>query len=259
MADAGPIFDSYASYYDTLYQDKDYEAECDFIEQLFGDHSSRPVKSILDVGCGTGGHALPLLRRGYDVTGVDQAKVMLDVARTKAEEAGLDLTLHQGDLRDLDLKSTFDAAIFMFAVMAYQRGNADLNRALRSARRHLEPGGLLIFDTWYGPAVLADPPGDRVKEMAHPHGNSRIIRITRPVHRKSQQTVEVNFQVMHMNGDKVLDEVHESHVMRYLFPQELSFHLEQTGFKLLKLCPFLQADAEIDETHWDVTVVAEAV
>ncbi|UCC65042.1 MAG: methyltransferase domain-containing protein [Anaerolineae bacterium] len=259
MGDATQVFGTYASYYDELYQDKDYEAEVDFVERMLGEHAPGKVKSILDLGCGTGGHALPLIRRGYAVTGVDRSQGMLDRARAKAEAAGVDLPLHQGDVRDLDLGATFDAAIFMFAVVAYQPTNADLTGALRTARRHLEPGGLGFFDTWYGPAVLADPPTDRIKEMTHPADGTRIIRITQPVHDQLRQTIEVRFHVLHLKGEEVLQEVRESHLMRYLFPQELSFHLEQAGFKLVKLCPFMDADAEMSDAYWNMAVVAEAI
>jgi len=61
----------YASAYDFLYQDKDYEKECDFIESIFVRYSGN-VKRVLDLGCGTGGHALILVRRGYHIVGVDR-------------------------------------------------------------------------------------------------------------------------------------------------------------------------------------------
>ena len=259
MGDPLQVFVSYADFYDAIYQDKDYEVECDFIERLFAEHARGNVRSILDLGCGTGGHTIPLARRGYAMTGVDISQGMLDKARVKAEEAGVGLAWHRGDVRDFDLGATFDAVLFMFAVIAYQETNTDLAAALRAARRHLEPGGLLIFDTWYGPAVLVDPPGDRVKTVNGVAEDSRVIRFTRSVHNKLKQTVEVHFYLLHLMGNQVEAEVRESHVMRYLFPQEVSFHLEQAGFKLVKLCPLLRPDAEMSDGDWYLTVVAEAV
>jgi len=105
------VFEEYAEYYDILYQDKDYEAECDFLEQIFARYAQHPVRTILDLGCGTGGHALPLARRGYEVTGVDLSEHMLERARQKAAEAGLAISFHQGDIRSLNLGCTFDAVI----------------------------------------------------------------------------------------------------------------------------------------------------
>lgn len=73
-----PVFGpGYASVYDLLYQDKDYAGECDLLTRLFADFGASPIGSVLDLGCGTGGHAMPLARRGFRVTGVDAAPAML--------------------------------------------------------------------------------------------------------------------------------------------------------------------------------------
>jgi len=72
----------YSQYYDLLYQDKDYIAEVDYIENLIKSHS-REVKTILDLGCGTGKHDELLCDKGYTVHGVDISKEMLpDYVRT---------------------------------------------------------------------------------------------------------------------------------------------------------------------------------
>ena len=140
------VFGDYANYYDTLYREKDYEKDCDFLEQILEELSSEPISRILDLGCGTGGHALPLARRGYDVTGVDRSEQMLAIARAKAVQANLSVEFRQGDIRNLELGQTFDAVISMFAVMSYQTTNDDIMSAFHTAKRHLEPGGLFVFD-----------------------------------------------------------------------------------------------------------------
>ena len=83
------VFGTYGEYYDIFYDDKDYEQECDFVQKIFKKYSSSPVKSILDAGCGTGGHSIPLALRGYEVTGIDASPVMIKKARQKAKEAGV--------------------------------------------------------------------------------------------------------------------------------------------------------------------------
>ena len=75
----------YASAYDALYHDKDYERECDFLEAIFRKYSKK-VKTILDLGCGTAGHALILARRGYEVVGVDRSVTMLDYSPKESKE-----------------------------------------------------------------------------------------------------------------------------------------------------------------------------
>ena len=74
----------YASFYDALYSEKDYEAECDLIEEIVHRYGDGGVNTILDLGCGTGGHTIPLSQRGYMVTGVDRSEPMLAQARLKS-------------------------------------------------------------------------------------------------------------------------------------------------------------------------------
>lgn len=255
-------FERYAKYYDVLYQEKDYEAECDFLEQIFGRFAPRPVESILDLGCGSGGHALPLAQRGHFVTGVDRSETMLAIARHKAAESGEDgacdrLVFHHADIRTLDLGQAFDAGISMFAVIGYQVANEDLAAAFQTARRHLNPGGLFVFDAWFGPAVLSEKPSDRYKILEQE--NRRVIRFASPLLDLSKHTVQVNYRVIQLENDRVTDEVSESHLMRFLFPQEISHYLEEGGFRMVKLCPFMELEREATERDWSVAVVAEAV
>ncbi len=149
----------YASIYDDLYNDKDYNAECNLIQRIFEQYGSNHIKTILDLGCGTGNHALPLAEQGFEVTGVDCSQEMIN----KAQSKNTPCTFYLGDIRQFNANRKSDAVLMMFAVLGYQLENADVLAALKTARCHLNPGGLLIFDVWYGPAVLAQRPTDKVK------------------------------------------------------------------------------------------------
>jgi SAM-dependent methyltransferase len=81
----------------------------------------------------------------------------------------------QGDLRSLKLDRNFDAVLMMFAVLGYQLTNEDVLAALKTVRNHLKPGGLLICDVWYGPAVLAIRPGDKIRTI--PTADGKVIRL----------------------------------------------------------------------------------
>lgn len=77
----------------------------EYMENPFTDNTAREVDfileeldlppggHILDVGCGTGRHAVLLAQRGYQVTGVDLSSSMLDEAKKNACEAGVSLRL----------------------------------------------------------------------------------------------------------------------------------------------------------------------
>lgn len=249
------VFDSYANYYDELYQEKDYLAECDFLERVFSEYSPVPIQRVLDLGCGTGGHAIPLSQRGYVVTGVDRSETMLAQARQKAD--GSRTTFVQEDIPSLDLGITFDAVIAMFAVMSYLTTDENLMGAFRAARRHLVAGGLFFFDAWFGPAVLMEKPVDRLRVIEA--GGDRMMRFASPEMRLLDHTVDVNYKILQIRDELIVNEVNETHSMRFLFPQEVSHYLKEAGFQVRRLCPFLRLDEELTERDWNLAVVAEAV
>ena len=247
----------YADAYDLIYRDKDYDRECELLERVFQEYAAKPVRKVLDLGCGTGNHTLRLAAKGYEVVGIDRSSDMLHIAKRKAQERGLPLRLHQADMRDLDLAETFDAVLMMFAVLGYQLENSDVLNALRTAHRHLHLDGLLVFDIWYGPAVLAQRPRDRVRIIETEDGT--LLRTSSGELDIRRQICTVHFCLWHMNGDRVLKETKESHSMRYFFPQELELFLKISGFQLLRLGVFPDFDSDPDETTWNVMVVAGAV
>jgi SAM-dependent methyltransferase len=245
----------YASFYDYIYWDKNYEEECNFIEAIFSKNSIK-VKSILDLGCGTGGHALILARRGYKVTGVDRSKEMLKIARDKAKGENLDVEFVEGDITKLDLKRKFDAVISMFAVMSYQTTNSEVAKSCFTAKKHLLPGGIFIFDCWYGPSVLIEKPNIRIKEV-NLNKNEKIIRFTEPILNIFDHTVEIRFKVFRIKNNNIVNETKESHLMRFFFPQEIKYFLEVAGFKTVEFCPFLELGKPLSELNWSMTVIAK--
>jgi SAM-dependent methyltransferase len=250
----------YAGRYDVLYQDKDYERECDMLADVFARFADGPVTTVLDIGCGTGNHSLPLARRGFAMTGVDRSPAMLEQASRKAAAAPIGAiapTFRDGDARTLDLKQTFDAALMMFAVLGYQLTNDHVASALAAVRRHLKPGGVFVFDVWYGPAVLSIRPGERVKTLATPDGT--VIRSASTKMDTFRHLAEVRYQMWHVRASGPMVETTESHSMRYFFPQELAFFLSQAGFALRHLSDFGSLDRQADESTWNVLGIAEAI
>ena len=252
---------AYAAVYDALYGEKDYAGETDLIARLFALHADGPVASVLDLGCGTGGHALPLAARGLRVTGVDRSPAMLARARVKAAEitsaAVAPPEFIEADVRTLRLGRVFDAAIMMFAVLGYQQDDEALLATLAAVRRHLPPSGLFLFDIWYGPAVLAQRPGDRARRSTPADG--RIHRTTRSDPDIRSQICRADFHVLRLAGDRIVGEDRETHAMRFFFDRELGLALAACGFRLEALRAFPDVGREPDETTWTVIGVARAL
>jgi len=252
------VFGRYADFYDALYADKDYEAECDFLVRVFADNGVGAGASILDLGSGTGGHAIPLARRGFEVVGVDRSARMVGRANDKAGEAHVAVDFVVGDVRDTSLGRTFDGVVSMFAVVGYQLSNDDLSHMFGNARRHLEAGGLFVFDGWFGPAVLVEQPEMKTKTVVDASGNV-ITRVARPRLDVVAQTVEVAYRVTKRSGGKVAEETSESHTMRFLFAQELALFLQLAGFELVALGPFMDLSRPPGVADWNFSAVAKAV
>lgn len=100
---------------------------------------------VLDLGCGTGRLAIPLARRGKEVTGIDRSPAMLAQAATKT--GPLSVRWIAGDFRSYDLGREFDLVIACGHAFQALLTEADQLTFLRCARRHLADEGVLAFDT----------------------------------------------------------------------------------------------------------------
>lgn len=250
------FFEKSAEYYDLLYSDKDYEKECDFVEEIFKRYSKNPIKSILDVGCGTGGHAIPLAKRGYGVVGFDLSELMIRKAKEKARNLA-NLELHVKDMRDFQFDSKFDACVCMFAVIGYLTKNQDIQKTLTNIKRHLKDGSLFIFDFWNGLAVLRILPSVRVKIVEDK--GKKVTRTAEPELDAFNHVCKINYRLAITEDNIFVDEIKETHTVRFYFPQEITHYLEDAGFEVLKICPFLDLNGSVNEGVWNVAAISRAV
>jgi ubiquinone/menaquinone biosynthesis C-methylase UbiE len=213
------MFERCAEYYDMLYHEKGYDSECDFLEQIFSNFSSKPPKRILELGCGTGAHTLPLAQRGYSITAVDRSERMLAIGRGKVAEMEKgnvtgSVTFRQGDIGALNIGANqpFDSMIALFAVFSYLGSNCDMTAAFRGTRRYLESGGLFIFDTWFGPAVMMQKPTNRCRIVDYAH--QRILSFAMCTLNVVGHTVRIDYTLLCVANGQVVDEVNESRWQR---------------------------------------------
>jgi SAM-dependent methyltransferase len=252
-------FGQSARYYDGFYADKDYAAEVEYVHGLIQQHASG-ARSLLDLGCGTGRHATEFAQRGYTILGIDRSPGML--AQAEDQKARLSprlrdrLAFERNDIRALRLQRRFDCVVALFHVVSYQTSNEDFVATLTTARTHLPTDGLFVFDCWYGPGVLTDPPAVRVRRLRQ--GSDRLLRIAEPVLRINENLVDVNYDFVVEGRLGECSEFHEKHTMRYFFAPELSLALEKTGFELLALGEWMTHRVP-DIRTWSVSVVAKSV
>lgn len=250
------VFDAYAAYYDLLYRDKDYAAEAQYVVDHIRRYAPNATR-ILELGCGTGGHAECLAQMGFSVHGIDMSPTMLD--RAEQRKAGLPsdlaarMTFALGDIRTVRTSETYDAVIALFHVMSYQTSNADLRAAVVTVAAHLIPGGVFIFDCWYGPGVLTDPPTTRIRRLRGDGFN--IIRLAEAEQFPNENRVDIHYEVI-VEGTAGIKRIYEVHSMRYLFMPEVDLLLEINGMRRLSGEIWMTGNSPELNT-WNVCFVAK--
>jgi SAM-dependent methyltransferase len=247
------IFQSgYAAIYDLFYQDKNYQQETDYVCSLLTKFSTITTSSILDLGCGTGGHDVFLASKGFQVTGIDQSAEMVKHA---SEIRGKNVVFSTGNIQHLELNKKFDAVVSLFHVMNYQVTRAELLNCLVTAKKHLNEGGVFIFDFWHGAGVLADPPTIRLKRAENFRFNA--IRISEPTLKIHDGTIDVKFTffVAEKTSPGIYRSFEEVHYLRYWFMWELGSILKEAGFIKIHFEEWMTSKA-ISSKTWYGCVIA---
>jgi len=243
-------FKKYSTYYNLLYQDKNYEEEVEYVEKLIKRHSEIPVSEILDMGSGTGRHDFIFAQKNYHITGIDLSEEMTHIAQAANVK---NTEFHTGDVRSIELDKQFDAVISLFHVASYQTTNEDFVKYLQTAKKHIKPGGVFIFDFWYGPAVLSDKPTTRIKRLEN--NEIQITRLTESEILPNSNIVNVKFEVLiedKENGE--LTKTQELHPMRYWFYPEIEYFCKHVGFKIERSFQWM-TETELSLESWNGVVV----
>ena len=138
-------YNDFAYIYDSLmHKDVDYDAWADYIENLFDKYGINP-DLVCDLACGTGNITIPMSKRGYDMTGVDISRDMLNAAREKSGGENI-LYLNQS-ITKLDLYGTMGAFLCMIDGFNYILSPQSLIDSLKRIKTcFMDKDAVLIFD-----------------------------------------------------------------------------------------------------------------
>jgi SAM-dependent methyltransferase len=120
--------------------------------EFYVEEARRSGGPVVELGVGTGRIAVPTACAGIEVIGVDASMGMLEVARERAELAGVRLDLRYGDLRRPPVAGTYPLVTIPFRSLLHMQTDADRRAALRAVHELLEPGGRFVFDV-FAPAA----------------------------------------------------------------------------------------------------------
>lgn len=117
---------------------QEYAQYCEHVITQIRRYAKRPVRTLLDVGCGGGKNVLNL-KRDFSVTGIDISPYMLAQAKNLNPECAF----VESDMRSCSLGRTFDA-VLMDDAISHMNCLSDFRAAFRTAYAHLNPGGVLV-------------------------------------------------------------------------------------------------------------------
>lgn len=136
---------SFARIYDDIMGAVPYDLWYNYLHELLDYYCQKPIR-VLDLACGTGNMSLRFAENGYQVSGLDRSREMLEVARAKADDAKKQIDFIQADLRDFRLAAEYDLAFSLFDSLNYILEEGDLKKVFKNVFRALKKEGLFIFD-----------------------------------------------------------------------------------------------------------------
>jgi len=120
------------------------EHQIDFLIRAMGLSGS---EKILDLGCGSGRHAIALANRGYSVVGIDASQYLIDIANEKLKEVpNLPARFLTSDILKIGDQGVYDVVISMFTSFGYYDDDDENARIFGVVRNHLQRDGRFFFD-----------------------------------------------------------------------------------------------------------------
>ena len=208
---------------------------------------------MIDVGCGTGSHALLLAHAGCDVTGTDLDADAIAVACGKCDDRPprAPRFLCQ-DVATLDADG-FDLAVSMFNVVNYIDCPKALARLFLAIAERLTPGGVYVFDCWNGEAALIDPPRNEERDVVV--DGLHITIATRPTLDRTNQSVQVSNLVTVIRSDGTTESFPYDYTSTLWTPRYLGQALAHAGFESIQVCQWMQPDKTADERSWKIMFI----
>jgi len=187
--------------------------------QFYVDLAKETGGTVVELGVGTGRIAVPVAAAGIRVIGVDSSRGMLEVCAEAAALAGVaDLVdLRLGDLRDPPVQERVELVMCPFRAYLHMRTKRDRLRALRAARKLLEPGGRLVFDVF--------APGEDDIRTTH----RRWLEREPGIFERADWDARARTLTLSVRGDSG----ETTMTLAWLEPDEWRALLEEAGFEVL--------------------------
>lgn len=235
------MYDDFASVYDTLMDDYDYDAWSAHYIHLMQLGGKMPAR-IAECACGTGSLSVRFAREGISVTGVDLSNAMLRRAEEKARREGVLAAFVRQDMRKLALTRRVDAVLATCDGVNYLTGEQDVKAFFAAAYAALKPGGMLCFDC-SSRHKLETTMGDSF--FGEERDGIAILWQNRLNRQSHVLDMDVTFFVREEDGR--YRRFREQHHQRAHSSEEITQWLEASGFEVMGV----YGDMRMDAPHED--------
>ena len=249
-------YDQWAEIYDSVYS---------YVREdipFYVEEARRAGGPVLELGCGTARVALPMAEAGLDVVGLDSSSAMLGAARRKMQRLagrGGSLSLVQGDMRQFSLYQRFNLVIIPFRGFLSLLAVEDQMRTLDKVKRHLAPGGKLIFNIFVPDLNMLVQEGDvpyHFRDVTDPDSGARLVLWHQSSYDNHNQIINARQIVEELDEEGVVGRrLYRDFQLRYVHRWEAHHLLRLCGYEVLDL--FGDFDrSPFDETSTEMVWVA---
>jgi SAM-dependent methyltransferase len=249
-------FNLYSKYYDLLYSDKEYLLETEYVIKRLKELSSIKLDYMLELGGGSGNHAVHFSKFFKEIHGVELSHNMVKIAQSRNIPK---YNVLQGDISNIHFPDKhFDCAVSLFHVVSYLNTNEQLLNCFTSINKQLKQNGIFIFDVWFTPAVYFLKPETRVKKIQNKEIS--VTRIAQSTIDYQSSIVNVNYSIFVEDLDtKEFFKFEETHNMRHFTINEIQLIANFTGFEIVKTEEFLTEKSPSNETWGCMYVIRKKI
>lgn len=240
-----------------------YDAVFSYVKDDIPFYLEEAVRSggpVAELGCGTGRVALPIALEGIDIVGLDSSSAMLERARRKAEQAeATNLRLMHASMVDFELAERFPLIIIPFRGLLSLLSVEDTERTLLNVRRHLAPGGRLIFDIFVPDLNMMVQEGDvpyHFRDVNDPATGERLVIWNQASYDPFSQVMSIRSTIEELDDSgRVSSKMYRDFALRYMFRWEMHHLLRACDYDILAMYGGFER-REFDEASTDMVWVA---
>ncbi len=195
--------------------------------------NGRAVRSVLDLGCGTGVLCREMTENGIRAAGVDLSEGMIAIARQQAPDAAFFV----GDMVTFRPEERFDLVTCTGDALNHLFDPGDIQKVFENVSAYLNPGGLFVFDLLRETEIPPDEPfdldySDTVRAVFRTVRQGDRVRLHISVFENGELTVE----------EDILEKLHD--------PALICAMLSRAGLEVLQCADRLLIDSDTHSSTW---------